>query len=72
MLGRATATTVTSRISISCASEGAFRADLPATWLVSVLYHVLKGAAADSSSGRLDPADAPRFIVATVLAAYEP
>ena len=53
-------------------SEGAFRADLPATWLVSVLYHVLKGAAADVAGGRLDPADAPRLIVATVLAAYEP
>jgi TetR/AcrR family transcriptional regulator, mexCD-oprJ operon repressor len=51
-------------------AEGAFRADLPATWLVSVLYHVLKGAAADVNGGRLDPADAPRFIVATVLAAY--
>jgi TetR/AcrR family transcriptional regulator, mexCD-oprJ operon repressor len=53
-------------------SEGPFRADLPATWLVSVLYHLLKGAAADVASGRLDPADAPRLIVATVLAAYEP
>jgi TetR/AcrR family transcriptional regulator, mexCD-oprJ operon repressor len=53
-------------------SEGSFRADLPATWLVSVLYHLLKGAAADVASGRLDPADAPRLIVATVLAAYEP
>jgi TetR/AcrR family transcriptional repressor of mexCD-oprJ operon len=51
-------------------SEGAFRTDLPPTWLVSVLYHVLKGAAADIGSGRLDPSDAPRFIVATVLAAY--
>jgi hypothetical protein len=35
-----------------------------------VLYHVLKGAAAEISSGRLDPSDAPHFIVATVLAAY--
>jgi TetR/AcrR family transcriptional repressor of mexCD-oprJ operon len=51
-------------------SQGAFRADLPATWLVSVLYHVLKGAAADIGGGRLDPSDAPHFIVATVLAAY--
>ena len=51
-------------------SEGAFRTDLPATWLTSVLHHILKGAAADISSGRLDPADAPRFIVATMLAAY--
>jgi TetR/AcrR family transcriptional repressor of mexCD-oprJ operon len=51
-------------------SQGAFRADLPATWLVSVLYQVLKGAAAEIASGRLDAADAPRFITATVLAAY--
>jgi TetR/AcrR family transcriptional repressor of mexCD-oprJ operon len=51
-------------------AEGAFRTDLPATWLVSVLYHVLKGAAADLASGRLDQSDAPRFIVATILAAY--
>jgi TetR/AcrR family transcriptional regulator, mexCD-oprJ operon repressor len=35
-----------------------------------VLHHVLKGAAADIGGGRLDPADAPRFIAATVLAAY--
>ena len=53
-------------------TEGAFRTDLPASWLVSVLYHVLKGAAADVAGGRLDPSDAPRFIVATVLAAYAP
>jgi TetR/AcrR family transcriptional repressor of mexCD-oprJ operon len=51
-------------------AEGTFRTDLPASWLVSVLYHVLKGAAADVRAGRLDPSDAPRFIVATVLAAY--
>jgi TetR/AcrR family transcriptional regulator, mexCD-oprJ operon repressor len=51
-------------------AEGAFRTDLPASWLVSVLYHILKGAAVDVSGGRLDPSDAPHFIVATVLAAY--
>jgi TetR/AcrR family transcriptional regulator, mexCD-oprJ operon repressor len=51
-------------------SEGVFRADLPAPWLASVLYHVLKGAAVDIRSGRLDPSDASRFIVATVLAAF--
>jgi TetR/AcrR family transcriptional regulator, mexCD-oprJ operon repressor len=51
-------------------SEGAFRADLPPSWLANVLHHVLKGAAADIGGGRLDPADAPRFIVATVLAAF--
>ena len=51
-------------------AEGAFRTDLPATWLVNVLYHILKGAASDGSGGRLDPSDAPHFIVAPVLAAY--
>jgi TetR/AcrR family transcriptional regulator, mexCD-oprJ operon repressor len=51
-------------------AEGAFRTDLPPTWLASVLHHVLKGASADIGGGRLDPADAPRFIVATVLAAF--
>jgi TetR/AcrR family transcriptional repressor of mexCD-oprJ operon len=51
-------------------SEGAFRADLPASWLANVLYHVLKGAAADIGGDRLDPSDAPHFIVATVLAAF--
>ena len=51
-------------------SEGAFRTDLPPAWLVDVLHYILKGAAADIRAGRLDPADAPRFIVATVLAAY--
>jgi TetR/AcrR family transcriptional regulator, mexCD-oprJ operon repressor len=51
-------------------SQGAFRTDLPATWLVSVLHHILKGAAADIRGGRLDPKDATHFITATVLAAY--
>ncbi|MFE1961479.1 TetR/AcrR family transcriptional regulator [Streptomyces sp. NPDC059479] len=51
-------------------AEGVFREDLPAKWLASVLHHVIKGAAADVASGRLDQADAPRFISETVLAAY--
>jgi TetR/AcrR family transcriptional regulator, mexCD-oprJ operon repressor len=51
-------------------ADGAFRTDLPTSWLVSVLHHLLKGAAADISGGRLDPADAPHLIVTTVLAAY--
>src|ERR671915_44721 len=53
-------------------ADAALRSDLPATWLVSVLYHVLKGAAADVAGGRLDPSNAARFIAATVLAAYAP
>jgi hypothetical protein len=53
-------------------AEGVFRADLPATWLASVLHHVMHGAAIDVAKGRLDPIDAPRFISDTVLAAYAP
>ncbi len=51
-------------------SENVVRADLPATWLTSVLHHVMKGAAIDVSKGRLAKADAPRFISETVLSAY--
>jgi TetR/AcrR family transcriptional repressor of mexCD-oprJ operon len=53
-------------------SEGVFRADLPASWLTSALHHLMKGAAADVSTGRLDSADAPRFISETVLAGLRP
>jgi TetR/AcrR family transcriptional regulator, mexCD-oprJ operon repressor len=49
-------------------SEGVFRADLPASWLTSALHHLMKGAALDASRGRLDNADAPRFISETFLA----
>ncbi|MET8361299.1 TetR/AcrR family transcriptional regulator [Micromonospora sp. NPDC005171] len=51
-------------------TEGAFRDDLPATWLTSVLHHLLKGAALDVTNGLLEQADAPRLISETVLAAY--
>ena len=53
-------------------SENVFRADLPATWLSSVLHHVMKGTAVDVSKGRLDKGDAPRFISETVLSACRP
>jgi TetR/AcrR family transcriptional repressor of mexCD-oprJ operon len=49
-------------------AEGVFRADLPADWLTSVLHHLMKGAAQDVATGRLDPTDAPRFIAETALA----
>ena len=51
-------------------SENVFRADLPADWLTSVLHHVMKGAAVDVRKGRLERADAPRFISETVMSAY--
>ncbi len=51
-------------------SEGVFRADLPASWLTSVLHHIMHGATIDVAKGRLGPADAPRLISETVLAAF--
>ncbi|SHN14006.1 TetR/AcrR family transcriptional regulator [Cryptosporangium aurantiacum] len=51
-------------------AEGAFRDDLPVEWLAGVLFHLMKGAAADVVRNRLDPADAPRYLAETVLAAY--
>ena len=51
-------------------AEGSFRRDLPVKWLAGVLFHLMKGAAADFSRGHLDPADAPRFLAETALAAY--
>lgn len=50
--------------------SGAFRADLPASWLVSTLHSVMHGAADEVNAGRLDRADAARYIVATVVAAF--
>jgi TetR/AcrR family transcriptional repressor of mexCD-oprJ operon len=51
-------------------AEGVFRADLPTSWLASVLHHIMKGAAVDVRDGRLEQAAAPRLISETVLAAY--
>jgi TetR/AcrR family transcriptional regulator, mexCD-oprJ operon repressor len=53
-------------------AEGAFRTDLPASWLTSALHHLLKGAAADVAGGRLNRQEAPRLVAETILAAYTP
>jgi AcrR family transcriptional regulator len=49
-------------------TEGVFRADIPPDLLASVLHHVLNGAAGDVAAGRLDPAQAPRFVAEMALA----
>lgn len=49
--------------------DGAFRTDLPASWLVGIIHNVLHGATEEINEGRLDPDDATRFITATVVAA---
>jgi TetR/AcrR family transcriptional regulator, mexCD-oprJ operon repressor len=51
---------------------GAFRTDLPTTWLTGLSMSVMHGAASDVSAGRLTAAQAPSIITATMLAALTP
>jgi AcrR family transcriptional regulator len=47
-------------------SDGVFRTDLPVGWLVSAVHYLLKGAAEEERAGRLDAADIPRVVTASV------
>jgi TetR/AcrR family transcriptional repressor of mexCD-oprJ operon len=49
--------------------EGAFRADLPLPWLVSLAMNVMHAAAAEVTAGRLTSGQAPSVVAATLLAA---
>lgn len=53
-------------------SEGAFRDDLPPSWLSSLLQYVLHGVGQDVATGRLDAAHAAHYICESILAAYRP
>lgn len=46
--------------------QGVFRTDLPTTWLVNVVHHVLHGAATEIRAGRLDRDDAAEVVIKTV------
>ncbi len=50
--------------------EGAFRSDLPVTWLLTTTHVVMNGAAEEVRVGRLDPDDAPWFIDAILIPAF--
>ena len=50
--------------------EGAFRADLPVSWLLATTHVVMNGAAEEVRAGRLDAEDAPWFIDAILLPAF--
>ena len=52
--------------------DGAFRTDLPTSWLVSVMHNVMHGAAGEIHAGRLTPDKAAGYITATLLAAFTP
>ncbi|MDZ5077839.1 TetR/AcrR family transcriptional regulator [Nesterenkonia sp. HG001] len=51
-------------------AEGAFRSDLPVSWLLTTTHVVMNGAAEEVRAGRLDPDDAPRFIDAILLPGF--
>ncbi|GAA1454827.1 TetR/AcrR family transcriptional regulator [Nesterenkonia lacusekhoensis] len=51
-------------------AEGAFRSDLPLSWLLTTTHVVLNGAAEEVRTGKLDPDDAPWFIDAILLPAF--
>lgn len=52
--------------------EGAFRSDLPASWLVATMHHVMHGAADEIAAGRLERPGAASVITRTLLGAFAP
>jgi TetR/AcrR family transcriptional regulator, mexCD-oprJ operon repressor len=52
--------------------EGAFRTDLPTSWLVGVMHSVMHSAADEINAGRVTADHAAAYITATVLAAFTP
>jgi AcrR family transcriptional regulator len=53
-------------------NEGAFRTDVPLRWMVAAYYSLMHGAGREVVEGRLDPADAPAVLTATILGAFAP
>ena len=51
---------------------GAFRDDLPNSWLAALFHSVVHAAANEITAGRTEPDDAGTMIAATLLAAYRP
>lgn len=52
--------------------EGAFRTDLPLSWLITTIYSLLHAAADDVNAHRLDRDTAPDVLEATLLTALRP
>lgn len=50
--------------------EGAFRGDLPVSWLLATAHVVMNAAAEEIAAARLDPQDAARFIDAVLQPAF--
>src|SRR5262245_32382723 len=51
--------------------EGAFRADVPSSWLVTTIYGLMHAAAQEVDAGRLSSSDASRVLETTLLSAIE-
>ena len=51
---------------------GAFRVDLPVAWLTSAVHMLVHGAAGEIRAGRLEAADAPQVLTASVLGLLAP
>ncbi|ACQ78692.1 transcriptional regulator, TetR family [Beutenbergia cavernae DSM 12333] len=51
-------------------AEGAFRTDVPSSWLAGTLHRLMHGASVEIDAGRLAPHDAAATIAATALAAF--
>lgn len=51
-------------------SQGVFRDDLPVSWLLTTMHALMHAAAEEITADRLDPADAPRLLEATLLPAF--
>lgn len=52
--------------------EGAFRSDLPVSWLLTTAHVVMNAAAEEITAGRLDPKDAAHYINAVLQPAFAP
>lgn len=52
-------------------AEGAFRIDLPLSWLVTTIYSLTHAAAQEVDAGRLAPADTPMVLERTLMAALQ-
>lgn len=52
--------------------EGAFRNDLPVSWLLATTHTVMNAAAEEITAGRIDPKDAAHYINAVLQPAFAP
>ncbi|MEU5156119.1 TetR/AcrR family transcriptional regulator [Glycomyces sp. NPDC021274] len=52
--------------------EGAFRTDLPLSWLITALYSLVHAAADEITAGHLTPEQAPDTLVASLRSLYRP